>query len=92
MTEIVSSQSSSESATDIAYADSVDARGLTCPLPLLKAKQGLKPLQAGDVLKVLATDAGSVRDFKSFVELSPNVEWVALNEANDEFIYFLKKL
>jgi tRNA 2-thiouridine synthesizing protein A len=70
----------------------VDARGLTCPLPLLKAKQGLKPLNNGDTLKVIATDPGSVRDFKSFAQLSPKVELMLVEETDDEFIYLLKKL
>ncbi|MGI1678843.1 MAG: sulfurtransferase TusA family protein [Cellvibrionaceae bacterium] len=74
------------------FDDVVDARGLTCPLPLLKAKQGLKPLDNGEVLKVLATDPGSVRDFKSFVQLSPKVELTLIEENGDEYIYFLKKL
>lgn len=44
----------------------VDARGLQCPLPLLKAKQALNKMNAGDLLRVLSTDAGSVRDFEVF--------------------------
>ncbi len=44
----------------------VDARGLSCPLPLLKAKQALNGMQRGDELCVLATDPGSLRDFRAF--------------------------
>lgn len=51
----------------------VDARGLACPLPLLKAKQALNQLESGERLVVRATDEGSVRDFKTFAELSGNV-------------------
>ncbi|MGH1374278.1 MAG: sulfurtransferase TusA family protein [Cellvibrionaceae bacterium] len=51
----------------------VDARGLACPLPLLKAKQALNQLNGGEQLQVLATDEGSVRDFKTFAELSGNL-------------------
>ncbi|MGH1471443.1 MAG: sulfurtransferase TusA family protein [Cellvibrionaceae bacterium] len=76
----------------IDFHDLVDARGLTCPLPLLKAKQGLKPLNNGEILKVLATDSGSVRDFKSFAQLSPKVELIYIEQLSDEYIYFLKKL
>lgn len=50
----------------------VDATGLRCPLPLLKAKQALNSLQSGARVKVTATDAGSVRDFHAFAELSGN--------------------
>lgn len=50
----------------------IDARGLACPLPLLKAKQGLQRLQPGECLRIFATDAGSVRDFHAFAALSGN--------------------
>ena len=48
----------------------IDARGMDCPLPLLKAKQGLNKLATGEYLKVLATDAGSQRDFQVFCQQS----------------------
>ncbi len=48
----------------------VDARGLRCPLPLLKAKQALRDLAAGEAVRVMATDAGSVRDFQTFASLA----------------------
>ena len=48
----------------------LDARGLNCPLPLLKAKLELNRLPSGAVLKVLATDAGSQRDFRAFARLA----------------------
>ena len=52
------------------HAAEVDARGLACPMPLLKAKLALNELPIGSVLKVLATDAGSQRDFRSFAKLA----------------------
>lgn len=48
----------------------VDARGLRCPMPLLKAKQALRDLAPSLVLRVLATDAGSLRDFQAYATLS----------------------
>lgn len=48
----------------------LDARELRCPLPLLRAKQALRNISAGQRLLVLATDSGSVRDFQSFAKLS----------------------
>ncbi|MBF7729347.1 sulfurtransferase TusA family protein [Pseudomonas sp. N040] len=48
----------------------VDARGLSCPMPLLKAKLELNRLPSGATLKVLATDAGSQRDFRAFARLA----------------------
>lgn len=59
--------------TDVDMADQVlDVTGLNCPMPLLKAKQALNKLEAGQTLLVKATDPGSVRDFKSFADLSTN--------------------
>jgi len=62
----------------------VDARGLACPLPLLKAKQALNQLTSGEKLKVFATDEGSVRDFKTFAELSGNI---LLESSQDDAFY-----
>ncbi|WP_133605937.1 sulfurtransferase TusA family protein [Aquabacterium commune] len=50
----------------------LDARGLTCPLPILKAKKALSDMHSGEVLKVLATDPGSVRDFQAFARQTGN--------------------
>lgn len=51
-------------------AERVDARGLRCPMPLLRAKQALNRVNAGDLVHVLATDAGAARDFPAFARLS----------------------
>lgn len=50
----------------------LDARGLNCPLPILKAKKALAEMSSGQVLKVIATDAGSVRDFQAFAKQTGN--------------------
>ena len=50
----------------------LDARGLNCPLPILKAKKALSDMQSGQLLRVLATDAGSVRDFQAFAKQTGN--------------------
>lgn len=68
----------------------VDASGLNCPLPLLKAKLALNTLTVGAVLKVVATDAGSQRDFRTFAKLSGNE---LLNETAQAgtYTYWLRK-
>lgn len=71
-------------------AATVDASGLKCPMPLLKAKQGLKYLSSGECLEVIATDPGSVRDFKVFADLSGN-ELLLSEQEGDRFRYILKK-
>ncbi|TCK08840.1 sulfurtransferase TusA family protein [Marinobacterium mangrovicola] len=56
--------------TEAEITELLDASGLSCPLPLLKAKQALNKMAPGEVLKVIATDAGSVRDFRVYVDNS----------------------
>lgn len=68
----------------------LDARGLSCPLPLLKAKQALNTMIQGQVLQVLATDAGSQRDFQRFCELSGHV-LLKSSSLDREFHYWLRK-
>ena len=68
----------------------LDTRGLNCPLPILKAKKALAELQSGQVLKVLATDPGSVRDFQAFARQTGN-EIVEQRSVGDEFIHFLRR-
>ena len=71
-------------------AKEVDARGLNCPLPILKAKKALAELQSGQLLKVLSTDAGSVRDFQAFAKQTGN-ELVEQQSAGDEFTHVLRR-
>lgn len=72
----------------------LDARGLTCPLPILKAKKALSDMQSGEALKVLATDPGSVRDFQAFARQTGNdlLEQQTLqNDGKDEFVHLLRR-
>lgn len=57
----------------IAVDRELDARGLNCPLPILKAKKALAEMLSGQTLKVVATDAGSVRDFQAFAKQTGNM-------------------
>ncbi|MDD2609064.1 MAG: sulfurtransferase TusA family protein [Giesbergeria sp.] len=68
----------------------VDARGLNCPLPILKAKKALADMQSGQLLKVLATDVGSQRDFQAFAKQTGN-ELVEQKTENKEFIHILRR-
>jgi TusA-related sulfurtransferase len=68
----------------------LDTRGLNCPLPILKAKKALADMQSGEVLKVVATDPGSVRDFQAFARQTGN-ELVEQTAAADEFVHYLKR-
>jgi tRNA 2-thiouridine synthesizing protein A len=68
----------------------LDARGLNCPLPILRTKKSLAELAAGQVLKVIATDPGSVKDMQAFAKQTGN-ELLSSAEAGGEFMFFLKK-
>jgi len=68
----------------------LDARGLKCPLPILRTKKSLNDMVSGEILKVLATDPGSVRDFKAFSRQTGN-ELLASDAADGEFVFLLKK-
>ncbi|HSF22471.1 MAG TPA: sulfurtransferase TusA family protein [Burkholderiales bacterium] len=68
----------------------LDARGLNCPLPILRTKKALTDMASGQVLKVLATDPGSVKDFAAFSKQTGN-SLLASEKADAEFIFFMKK-
>ena len=70
--------------------DVLDACGLPCPLPLLKAKQALARLKAGQVLEIMATDAGSWRDFETFADNSLH-ELLQREERGEVYHYWLRK-
>ena len=71
-------------------AKEVDSRGLNCPLPLLKAKRALADMQSGDVLKVIATDPGSVRDFQAFAKQTGNT-LLDQQTVDKEFIHLMRR-
>ncbi|MES2870219.1 MAG: sulfurtransferase TusA family protein [Pseudomonadota bacterium] len=74
----------------LAHDAELDATGLSCPLPLLKAKMELNRLVSGQILKVIATDAGSQRDFRSFARLAGH-ELLREEEAAGTYRYWLRK-
>jgi len=68
----------------------LDACGLTCPLPLLKAKQALNKMQLGEILEVVCTDPGSVRDFEVFSTQSGHL-LLSSDETDGQYRYLLRK-
>lgn len=72
-------------------ADQVlDAKGMNCPLPILKTKKALQTMQPGGLLEVLATDPGSVADFESFCRQTGN-QFVSSTKEGDVFKFLLKR-
>jgi tRNA 2-thiouridine synthesizing protein A len=72
------------------YTKMFDATGLNCPLPILKAKKVLTTLSSEDVLYVVSTDSGSVKDFASFCKQTGN-ELLESTESDGKFHYYIKK-
>ena len=68
----------------------LDARGLNCPLPILRAKKALTDMSTGQVLKIIATDPGSVKDFEAFTKQTGN-ELLSSNDAGKEFTFLIRK-
>jgi TusA-related sulfurtransferase len=68
----------------------IDTRGLNCPLPILKAKKALSDMQSGQLLRVVSTDGGSVRDFQAFAKQTGN-ELVDQQTVGDEFVHVLRR-
>ena len=68
----------------------LDARGLNCPLPILKAKKALADMEAGQVLRIVATDTGSVRDFQAFAKQTGNA-LLAHTHINGEFTFLMRR-
>ncbi|HQR53686.1 MAG TPA: sulfurtransferase TusA family protein [Burkholderiales bacterium] len=68
----------------------LDARGLNCPLPILRCKKALAAMSSGEVLRILATDPGSVKDFQAFCRQTGN-ELLSSEEQGGEFRFLLRK-
>lgn len=79
-----------ETLTDVRIDRELDARGLNCPLPILRTKKSLNDMTHGQVLKVVATDPGSVRDFQAFCKQTGN-QLVSSTERDGEFLFVLRK-
>jgi len=72
------------------YDREVDARGLACPLPILRAKKALAEMQSGQILKIVCTDRGSVRDFQAFSKQTGN-DLLRQLTVGAEFVHFLRR-
>ena len=72
------------------FNEELDARGLNCPLPILRAKKAINGLEVAQTLKIIATDPGSVKDFEAFCKQTGN-ELVSTAEDGAEYTFFIKK-
>lgn len=76
--------------TDTRPSAQLDAKGLACPLPIIKARQAIEPLATDEVLEVLATDPGSVPDFQNWTRMTGH-ELLESSEADGVFRYLIRK-
>jgi TusA-related sulfurtransferase len=80
---------------DITYDTTLDVKGAKCPMPLVKSRKAINDLGVGQVLKVIATDRGSLADFQGWAKAARNVELIAqenLQEAGEElYIHYLRR-
>jgi len=72
------------------YDQLLDASGLNCPLPILRAKKALNTMESGKVLRIIATDPGSVKDFEAFAKQTGNV-LLESGEEDGKFVFLIKK-
>jgi len=72
------------------FTEKYDASGLNCPLPILRSKKALNGLDSGDVLYIIATDSGSVKDFDAFCKQTGN-ELLESSEAEGKYHFYIKK-
>ncbi len=79
-----------ETETQVHIDRELDARGLNCPLPILRTKKSLNDMIPGQVLKVVATDPGSVRDFQAFSKQTGN-QLLSSTEDKGEFLFLMRK-
>jgi tRNA 2-thiouridine synthesizing protein A len=79
-----------EEEAEMQFDKELDARGLNCPLPILRTKKALTDMTTGQVLKIMATDAGSVKDFQAFARQTGN-DLLSSETVEKEFIFFMKK-
>ena len=76
--------------TTTTHDKELDARGLSCPLPILRAKKALGELSSGQVLRIIATDPGSVKDFEAFTKQTGN-ELLSSSDSGKEFSFLIRK-
>lgn len=78
------------------FHQELDARGLSCPMPIVRARQEVGKLQAGEILRVLSTDRGSVRDFQGWAKASKAIELVAQETEQQSdgevFVHYVRKV
>jgi tRNA 2-thiouridine synthesizing protein A len=79
-----------DAESSLAPSLTVDARGLSCPLPVIRAKRGLSSVEPGELVEIMATDPGSVADFAAWTK-STGHELVATRQTDDLFLFWIRR-
>ena len=82
--------------SEVSFDDELDARGLNCPMPLVKARKQIGGLDPGKILRVVSTDRGSIKDFQGWAKIASNIELLAQEtETEDDqelFLHYVKRV
>ena len=82
--------------SEVEFDDELNARGLNCPMPLVKARKQINDLQPGEVLKIVSTDRGSIKDFQGWAKIAANIELLAqeteTEDDNELFLHYVKRV
>ena len=78
-------------STEIDATETLDVKGLNCPMPVVKTKGAIDELDVGEVLEVVATDSGSMSDIKGWADGTDGVELVAQEEGDDVFTHYVRR-
>jgi tRNA 2-thiouridine synthesizing protein A len=82
--------------SDVVFDAELDARGLNCPMPLVKARKQIGSLDPGKVLKIVSTDRGSIKDFQGWAKIAANIELLAqeteTEDDQDLYLHFVKRI
>ncbi|ELZ18012.1 SirA family protein [Haloterrigena salina JCM 13891] len=78
-------------SSEYTVTETLDVKGQSCPMPIVKTKQAIDDLEAGDVLEVIATDSGSMSDIQGWADGTDGVELLEQEEADDRYTHYVKK-
>ena len=81
--------------SNVQFDETLDAQGLNCPMPVVKARKMIGELQTGQVLRILSTDRGSIKDFQGWAKIAKNIELLAQETEgetdNEVYVHFIQK-
>jgi TusA-related sulfurtransferase len=81
--------------TEVQYDETLDTKGLNCPMPVVKARKKIGELSEGQVLRIISTDRGSIKDFQGWAKIGKNIELLAQETVEEDgaelYLHFIQK-